>query len=205
MRAIRTMLTIGLFALLGFGFLYSAPSSSAHLRNSNCDANPQQCATFTGKVAEEAALCLAVFDPISCAQVWDAREWALERTDTMMGDVNNIDGDMGNAFQHCVWMGAVATRIGYDNALIIGANHEYVFQNTFPLASMDFMNNTVGAQIGVDAVNSGTDDTWGYVMNECESLARSNQLYGPCGIQGSYGIPWAPYDKDDPAASGCGV
>lgn len=96
------------------------------------------------------------------------------------------------------WIGALATRVGKDTATHIGSLFEVVFENPEASRLMDLMNNRVGAQIGADAVEMGLEDTWGYVMGECESLARDGQLHGPCGVLGSYNPPYAPYDPDNP-------
>lgn len=115
---------------------------------------------------------------------------------------------MGNAFLHCSWTGAIAAWHGFDTAVGIGENHEYYRSDGEGIAQMDLANNEVGARTGDDARVASSyptweyaDDTWGYVMDTCEAMARNGALFGICGIQGDY----LPSDyPHDPNAITCG-
>ena len=92
-----------------------------------------------------------------------------------------------DAFRHCAWIGALATRLGEQDAYRVGFVHEeYDAEQPKAEMKMDDWNNFTGAAIGSAAVSSGTSDQWGYVLNECESRARSYQLYGLGGVKGNY-------------------
>lgn len=175
------------------GALVSASPVSAQSDDFKCTGTPEQCAKFR----EAAVKCLVNFGPIACNHADDAGDWVKSiENDLFPGQTE--DGQIGNAFAHCAWIGALATRVGADDAYDIGLIHEAVWVNPVASREMDLANNAVGAQIGEEAEQSGTDDEWGYVMNECESRAKSGQLYGPCGVMGSYNSPYLPYDRDNP-------
>jgi hypothetical protein len=130
----------------------------------------------------------AILSGFDCGHVLDAQSWAFEVTGWKFP---NHDGhnDMADAFRHCTWMGALATRIGSNDAYTIGFIHEDAGDRRGqPKAEreMDEWNNFIGAGIGDDAVQSGESDTWGYVLRTCETLAKSGELYGLDGVKGGY-------------------
>ena len=142
-------------------------------------------ANASGDSFDEGLNC-AVLNGVSCVHVSDARNWAESVTTWKFGAVNHHN-DMGDAFRHCAWIGALATRIGQQDAYRVGFVHEE-YDKDAPEAEkmMDDWNNYIGAGIGADAVASGTSDQWGYVLDQCESRARDRTLYGLGGLQGNY-------------------
>lgn len=128
----------------------------------------------------------AVLNGISCVHVQDARQWSVSVASWKFGDGNHHN-NMADAFRHCAWIGALATRLGEQDAYRVGFVHEeYDAEQPKAEMKMDDWNNFTGAAIGSAAVSSGTSDQWGYVLNECESRARSYQLYGLGGVKGNY-------------------
>lgn len=51
---------------------------------------------------------------------------------------------------------------------------------------MDLKNNSVGAELGQEAITARPDDQWGYVLEQCEARARSYELYDMNGVKGNY-------------------
>ncbi|WP_394855190.1 DUF6973 domain-containing protein [Rhodococcus aetherivorans] len=131
----------------------------------------------------DAADCTYLYGS-NCVHVEDARNWATEVTIWRFG--YNGRNDISDAFRHCAWIGAVATRLGERDAYTVGFIHENNSQGPDSEFKMDDWNNFTGAQIGAAAVRSGTSDQWGYVLQKCEAKARSNQLYGLNGVKGNY-------------------
>ena len=128
----------------------------------------------------------AVLNGISCAHVADARDWSIRVTDWKFGSANHHN-NMADAFRHCAWTGALATRIGEQDSYRVEFVHEeYDKDNNDAEFKMYDWNNFTGASIGAAAVRSGTKDQWGYVLNECESRARAYTLYGLNGVKGNY-------------------
>ena len=124
---------------------------------------------------------------IDCLDVEEAREWAVQVTEWKYPGGNRTDGTRANAFKHCIWMGATATRLGESEAKKIGGTHEfYGINQPGSLRKMDGENNAVGAALGAKAKEDNLSDQWGYVIEECKKLADSNQLYGLDGIKGNY-------------------
>lgn len=122
----------------------------------------------------------------SCVHGVDAMNWAKSVTAWRFPDSKGLN-DMADAFRHCSWIGALTTRVGANDASRVGFMHEDVAPNNPPdELRMDRMNNYIGTQIGKKAVESGTSDQWGYVMQQCEAQARNHQLYGLGGVQGNY-------------------
>lgn len=124
---------------------------------------------------------------IGCGHVPDAKSWAERVTDWQYPGGNKTDGTKANAFKHCIWMGATATRFGEQEAERIGEAHERY--NTFQrnsLRKMDEANNALGANIGAIAVYNRPDDQWGFVIETCKRYADANELYGLNGIPGKY-------------------
>lgn len=129
---------------------------------------------------------------IGCGHVPDAKSWAERVTDWQYPGGNKTDGTKANAFKHCIWMGATATRLGELNSRRVGDVHEWVATNQpEDLKDMDKANNLVGVRIGVKAKEDNLSDQWGYVIEECKKQAESNQLHGLNGIKGNYS------DKDN--------
>lgn len=124
---------------------------------------------------------------LACWHVKDAREWAYGVTKWKFPGFETYRDNMPDAFRHCAWIGAVATRFGFDDALHIGTIHEMTAtDSTESDAIMDEINNNIGAQIGDEAARRNLDDQWGYVVDQCESKARNYELYGLDGIKGNY-------------------
>jgi hypothetical protein len=73
-----------------------------------------------------------------------------------------------------------------DDALTAGYLQEVYGNNTGEAILMDLSNNKEGARIGSIASRAGLEDEWGFVMNQCDYLASSGQLYGLSGILGGY-------------------
>lgn len=168
-----SMIVAALVAILGFSSFMPLSASAA------------QSSTSSGDLGE--AFDCAILNGLDCGYVLDAQAWAVRVTAWKFpGGGHN---DMADAFRHCAWMGALATRIGSNRAYTVGYMHEDAGDRRGQPASerqMDEWNNFIGAGIGDDAVRSGTSDTWGYVLNECESRARNFELYGLDGIKGNY-------------------
>lgn len=120
----------------------------------------------------------------NCVHVVDAKVWAESVTEWKFG--HNGRNDMSDAFRHCAWIGALATRLGERDAYTVGFIHEENGPGPESENKMDDWNNFTGAGIGAAAVRSGTSDQWGYVMNECETKARKYELYGLDGVKGNY-------------------
>lgn len=134
----------------------------------------------------EEALDCAVLNGFACFHAQDAKNWSISVTDWKFKSERKLN-TMADAFRHCTWIGALATRIGQQDAYRVGfAHEEYDSSRVEAESKMDDWNNFIGAGIGAAAVRSGTSDQWGYVLNECESRARSYQLYGLDGIKGNY-------------------
>lgn len=183
MRAFRTLLTVGLFALLGLGYLWSAPMANARgsdLDLPGCNGTPEQCASEWLSRTEEGIACVAKVGWTPCKDAWHARGWAISTAVWLFGE--GPDGNMGNAFQHCAWIGAIATWHNAGVAIIVGENHEEIVPNEHHVSLMDLRNNEIGAGIGETAKAANPEDMWGFVMNTCSDMARGGDLYGPCGI-----------------------
>ncbi|MFD6223077.1 DUF6973 domain-containing protein [Nocardia asteroides] len=131
----------------------------------------------------DAGDCVVLYG-INCVHAQDARNWATDVTIWKFG--KNGHNDMSDAFRHCSWIGAIATRIGESGAYTVGYIHESNANAPEAEFKMDDWNNFVGAGIGAAAVRSGAKDQWGYVLRECESKARGKMLYGMDGKKGNY-------------------
>lgn len=124
---------------------------------------------------------------LKCLKIDDTKKWAEAVTEWKYPGGNGTDGTRANAFKHCIWMGATATRFGEQEAERIGEAHEAY--NTFQrnsLRKMDEANNALGANIGAIAVYNRPDDQWGFVIETCKRYADANELYGLNGIPGKY-------------------
>lgn len=163
--------------ILVAGFAYLGPQSSI-AQSEEVD----KLEALTDKIG----LCVLTYGPVSCAQAYRAGEWAKGVTHDWKFK-GSLDGDMGNSFRHCIWIGALTTWVGGEVAYGIGVIYEQESpKNPHSHRSMDEQNNYEGVQIGKDAIQSGISDTWGYVIEACESRAREGSLYGPCRILGGY-------------------
>lgn len=168
-NAIRTTLLAFLIAFVGVATPMLMPPQSAQAEDNSW---------------AEILDCFDIWMGIDCVHVIDSASWAMDVTAWKFpGPAHN---NMADAFRHCAWMGALATRIGSGDAAFVGILHEEYSPGPEAERRMDLTNNTTGAWIGDDAVDSGTSDTWGYVMNECESRARNFQLAGLWGKKGNY-------------------
>ncbi len=130
--------------------------------------------------------CVVAYGPIQCAQVKDAADWAQSVTVWIFGHNGHNDGT--DAFRHCTWMGALATRVGERRATDIGFLHERHFPNPHSEWAMDVANNQVGASYGQLAMEARLSDQWGYVQQICGNVARNKQLYGLDGKRGNYSL-----------------
>lgn len=128
--------------------------------------------------------CVVAYGPTQCSQVQDAANWAQSATIRRFG--HNGHNDVTDAFRHCAWMGALATRVGERRATDIGFLHERHSPNPQPEWRMDVANNQLGASYGQLANDAQLRDQWGYVLNICESAARNKRLYGLDGKRGNY-------------------
>lgn len=127
--------------------------------------------------------CAALYG-FDCAHAGDAKNWAESVTAWKFpGAAHN---NMADAFRHCSWIGAIATRVGQQDAYTIGYIHERNSGGPTSEFEMDDWNNFVGSGIGEVAVASGTSDQWGYVLEQCDAKARNYELYGLDGEQGNY-------------------
>lgn len=129
------------------------------------------------------------FNKSECWHLQSTSDWATITTDWKYPGGNLMDGTKQNAFKHCIWIGALATRLDESSAYRAGFVHEEMARSGQPpeFREMDEWNNFVGASIGADAKRKNLPDQWGYVVDQCYSLAESGQLYGPGGIKGGYG------------------
>jgi hypothetical protein len=133
----------------------------------------------------EAEECFKRFNPWVCGAAGDAADWAWDVTKWRFG--YRGEHDTSDAFRHCAWMGALATRVDARLARGIGFLHEELYPNDRAWYLMDVYNNFVGSKLGQYADNRGDmHDTWGFVLNRCESLARDGRLYGGNAVQGNY-------------------
>lgn len=135
--------------------------------------------------AREGAACVSRYGPGPCADANDASNWAKGMTSAKFRTLRQHN-DIADAYRHCAWMGALATRIGWTKAVGIGFLHEELNPGPNSEYLMDTNNNMVGASIGVTAVQRRERDTWGYVSRECEAKARARQLRGLNGRIGNY-------------------
>lgn len=128
--------------------------------------------------------CVIAYGLWKCNQAQHAANWARDVEKWKFG--SNGHNNMGDAFRHCAWMGALATRVGRTTAENIGFLHERHSPGPHKEWLMDTRNNSVGAYLGQIAVNARLADTWGYVLKNCETRARNRLLYGLNGVQGNY-------------------
>lgn len=126
--------------------------------------------------------CASHYD--ACAQAQDAQAWAFGVTAWLFPEGGH--NDVADAFRHCAWSGAMSQRLGYEQAVEITANHELNEGQPAAEYDMDVANNAVGLWLGGLSAYEGGDDTWGWIMGQCESYARSGQLYGLGGELGNY-------------------
>ena len=162
----------------------TAPSTDNKPSNGKNSPSTSPQIPVPPKVKE--GLDCAVNNLSSCFHAEDAEKWARSVTAWRFPDSKGLN-DMADAFRHCSWIGALTTRVGANDASRVGFMHEDAAPNNPPdELRMDRMNNYIGTQIGKKAVESGTSDQWGYVMQQCEAQARNHQLYGLGGVQGNY-------------------
>ena len=202
-RSYLTVLMATCLLLVGGPILGTAPEGRAENVQLNQDipmqmqilvtplAHPESGIAVVGRRLDEIIGC-AWHSLIGCRHVPDAKSWAERGTDWQYPGGNKTDGTKANAFKHCIWMGATATRLGELNSRRVGDVHEWVATNQpEDLKDMDKANNLVGVRIGVKAKEDNLSDQWGYVIEECKKQAESNQLHGLNGIKGNYS------DKDN--------
>jgi hypothetical protein len=180
LRETRLLITIGLFALIGLSSLWSPPQANAQIDIPGCNGTSEQCANEWLSRTAEGIDCAASYGIPPCLDAYKASGWAKTNALNLFGD--GPDGTMGNAFQHCAWIGVIATWNNRSVAIGIGENHEQHVPTDGLQREMDLKNNDIGATIGVDAKFDKLDDMWGYVMHTCEDMARNGELYGPCGL-----------------------
>lgn len=112
-----------------------------------------------------------------CLHVKDTLEWAERVTEWKYPGGNSTDGTRANAFKHCIWMGATATRLGESGANKIGDTHEfYAIGQPKSFRRMDQENNAVGAAVGAKAKEDNLPDQWGYVIQECKKMADDKPI-----------------------------
>lgn len=122
-----------------------------------------------------------------CWHLNDTKKWAESTTEWKYPGGNTTDGTISNAFKHCIWIRALATRLGETGSYRAGFVHEeFATNQPEEFRQMDEWNNFIGAKIGADAKRENIQDQWGHVMDRCYSLAQTNQLYGPGGVKGGY-------------------
>lgn len=185
--------TVAILVILFAGLVTTEASPQVSAQSGavySCYGDILACRDSYFRWLDEGSLCFVTYGASACDHAWDARNWAIDVTKWKFP--KSKDGDIGNAFAHCSWSGALATRVGSSDAYGITFIHENRTDNPAPHRLMDEWNNFVGSQIGSEAVSSGASDTWGYVMNKCEEYARDGKLYGLCGVKGAYLGPYFP-------------
>lgn len=126
-----------------------------------------------------------VTDYGACQQALDAADWASAVTAWLFPGYGGHN-DMADAFRHCAWSGATGQRLGYQQAVELTGNHELAAGQPYDEYMMDLSNNAVGLVLAGQSAYYGGADTWGWIMNQCQYLATSYQLYGPGGGFGNY-------------------
>lgn len=195
MRTTGTLVMAVLSVFVGLGAEWTpSPVNAQEVQVDipGCKGSPGQCTDEWLTRSAEGIACVAKVGTTACKDAWHARGWAITNAVKLFGDVPDDhiilddhtipDGDIGNAFQHCAWIGAIATWHTEEVAIKIGENHEEIVVTDHLHTMMDLKNNEIGAGIGEDAKTADPEDMWGYVMNTCADLARNGELYGPCGL-----------------------
>ena len=96
-----------LFVSVGLGATLIGSPSQARADNYDDFADAIDCSAIHG---------------FNCAHVVDAKDWAIRVTTWKFpGPAHN---NMGDAFRHCAWMGALAKRVGQQGASTVGIIHE---------------------------------------------------------------------------------
>lgn len=180
MGRVRVLVTFILILLVSLGSVQSLHRASAQIDVPGCKGTVEQCALEWTQRSAEGIACVPKAGLVACKDAWTARGWAIDNAVKLFGE--GPDGDMGNAFQHCAWIGAIATWHGQGIAMTIGENHEEMVPTDELQRQMDLGNNQIGAAIGQTAKDAEMEDMWGYVLHSCEDLAREGQLWGPCGM-----------------------
>lgn len=139
-------------------------------------------AESSGVSTDEMVWCVL---SLSCVQVKDATDWARATAEWRYGG-DSLHNGVGDAFRHCIWAGAIANRVGYDAAYTQVIVHEDLSSDPISEVSMDIANDLTGLEIGIRSHDEGGDDTWGWIMTECASLADAGELAGLDGFVGAY-------------------
>lgn len=121
----------------------------------------------------------------ACQAALDAKDWAFAVTAWLYPGYA-AHNDVADAFRHCTWAGAMGQRLGYQKAAEISGNHELAAGQPEGEYLMDVSNNAIGLVLAGQSAYYGGDDTWGWIMNQCQYLADMGQLYGPGGHLGNY-------------------
>lgn len=163
-KAVTALSAAGL--VLGMGLATAAPSQAQDLFWDE---------EVGGVTIYEAVHC--VVNAKVCGHAIDAQKWAVSITDWKFPSGGPHHNNTADAFRHCSWAGAMTHRVGRDKAMEVLANHEAI-DNKQPTAEleMDMANNLTGMEVGIKARSKGGTDQWGWILGQCEKLARTNQL-----------------------------
>lgn len=168
-------------ALAPAGSYAESAAQAVGLEVEAADASPNEWVISNAEAIE----CAARYGPFACNHARDAANWARDVTVWKFPNMSHHN-NQADAFRHCAWMGALATRVGLSTAYWIGHLHEQHAPGPDQEFYMDVWNNYRGAQYGQIARDARLDDQWGYVLRVCESGARNGHLYGLNGIRGNY-------------------
>lgn len=169
-RRVQRWLAVGVTAAtIPATVLLTAGTAAAYEPDGDIWSEP----VYAGATAYEIAYCLTHGDVCTAAR--DAQQWAYSITAWKFPGVTPHD-NAADAFRHCSWAGAMSQRVGYGRAVEVLSNHEASTNNTPAEYEMDISNNAVGAVLGTRSNYEGGSDTWGWIMNQCNTLARSGQL-----------------------------
>ncbi len=135
--------------------------------------------------SDEFRYCTLALQLHDCYVNADAVAWARGAAEWLYPGPGLEDG-IGDAFRHCIWAGALSQRLGHDRAYTLVLIHENIPGNPLRKQAMDVYNDQKGLDIGHEANEAGVDDTWGYVIDRCRSMADARQLNGPYGELGNY-------------------
>lgn len=140
-------------------------------------ATPSQASSSLYRVTPDEVLN-CTFNAKACAHANDAKKWAESVTEWKFPIVQESNHNTrSDAFRHCTWSAALTHRVGTEMAWQILSTHE-TSSTRQPKNElrMDMANNYTGTMVGRESRSKGGNDQWGWILNECENLARSGQL-----------------------------
>lgn len=148
-------------------------------------ATPAHAQAYGDLAPNEVFYCVNPMNTGDCLVAQDAAKWSVSVLVWKFGQRAHHN-NMGDAFRHCAWNGAMAQRMGSQRAKRIADNHEKAEGQPRDEKRMDDKNNAAGRSIGVKSNRQGGNDTWGYVLTKCEASARGYRLFGLGGKRGAY-------------------